>query len=310
MSDVVEVALVHVARPVPHEQRTYGRHDGQDDPEGANDRGAGRQIQRHRQINAERRHDRAHGPADRQAGTDVVRVQHRSDGGDDQITEDQQHARDRDRRRHHESKRGVEQKIPEANGHAGRLGALRVDRDGEELLPEDEVEETDAAVEHRRLPDVVPRDRQDVPHQHVVQMLGLRRGLAHRENRRRRGHGVADADDGFLRNPRPLAANRREDGRADEREREADPVHDRRMRVAAGERHQHRDGRAERGNLRQRQVHEDDAALDDVHAQIGMNAGENQARDERRGEKFENGCQVHSYLAPVRLMAATTELTS
>ena len=60
------------------------------------------------------------------------------------------------------------------------------------------------------------------------------------------------------------------------------------MRIAAGERHQHRDRRAERRNLRQREVDEDDAALDDVHAEIGVDAGEDQAGDERRREKLEN----------------------
>ncbi len=53
---------------------------------------------------------------------------------------------------------------------------------------------------------------------------------------------------------------------------EADPVDRRRMRIAAGDRQQDGDRRAKRRDLRQRQVHEDDAALDDVHAEIGVNA--------------------------------------
>ena len=85
---------------------------------------------------------------------------------------------------------------------------------------------------------------------------------------------------------------------------------DRRVRIAARDWHQHRDRRAERGNLGQRQVHEDDAALDDMDAEIGVDAGENEAGDERRREKFENGSQVHGYLTPTRLMAAMSVLMS
>ena len=48
---------------------------------------------------------------------------------------------------------------------------------------------------------------------------------------------------------------------------------------------EHRDGGAERRDLRQRQIHEDHAALHHVDAQIGMNAGQNQARDEGSQQK-------------------------
>jgi hypothetical protein len=100
---------------------------------------------------------------------------------------------------------------------------------------------------------------------------------------------ITDADDRFLRNPRAAAANRREHERADEREREADPVDDPAVWIAAGNRQQQRDRRAERRDLRERQVHEDDAALHDVHAEIGVDAGEDQTRDERRRQKLQNG---------------------
>ena len=102
----------------------------------------------------------------------------------------------------------------------------------------------------------------------------------------------------------------REHRRADEREREADPVDDRRVRVAGRDRHQQRDRPAERRNLRQRQVDEDDAALHDVDAEIRMNAGEDEAGDERRRQELEHR-RVHVYLpAPVRLIASTSRLIS
>ena len=67
------------------------------------------------------------------------------------------------------------------------------------------------------------------------------------------------------------------------------------MRVAARERQQQRDRRAERGDLRERQVDEDDAALDDVHAEVGVDAGEDQAGDEGRREELQD-VEVHRHL--------------
>mgnify|MGYP003693575313 CR=1 FL=1 len=85
-------------------------------------------------------------------------------------------------------------------------------------------------------------------------------------------------------------------GGADEREREADPVRPAAVGIAAGERQQQRDGRAERRDLRQRQVHEDDAALDDVHAEVGVDAGEDQAGGERRRQEVERSSSGPSTL--------------
>jgi hypothetical protein len=65
------------------------------------------------------------------------------------------------------------------------------------------------------------------------------------------------------------------------------------MRIAARDRQQQRDRRAERGDLREREVHEDDAALDDVDAEIGVDAGQDQARDERRREELPHGEILH-----------------
>ena len=39
-------------------------------------------------------------------------------------------------------------------------------------------------------------------------------------------------------------------------------------------------GRSERRNLGEGKVHEDDAALDDMHAEIGVDSRQDQARDE------------------------------
>ena len=82
------------------------------------------------------------------------------------------------------------------------------------------------------------------------------------------------------------------------------------MRIAAGERQQQRDRRAERGDLREREVDEDDAALDDVHAEVGVDAGQDQARDERRREELDGSSCPSGYFAPVALIASTSRLTS
>ena len=49
------------------------------------------------------------------------------------------------------------------------------------------------------------------------------------------------------------------------------------------------DRRAERRDLREREVHEDDAALDDVQAEVGVDARDDQARGDRRGEERRAG---------------------
>ena len=182
-------------------------------------------------------------------------------------------------------------------------------RDGEELPPEDEVEEADHPVERRRLPDFLPRDGENVAHEHVLEVLAFRGRLAHRQNRRRGRHRVADADDRFLRNPRALAADGREHERADEGEREADPVDHRRMGIAVRPRRQQRDGGAERRDLRQRQVDENHAALDDVHAEVGVNAREDQAGRETRQQERQHRCVEH-YFVPPFLIASTSRLMS
>src|ERR1035437_1535938 len=98
----------------------------------------------------------------------------------------------------------------------------RVHGDGETLLAVDVVEEADGAVQGGGLGDLKPRDRQDVAHQHFLEVAKLLDRFAHRENGGRAGHGVADADDGFLRNAHMAASDGGEQRRADECEYQAD----------------------------------------------------------------------------------------
>ena len=160
------------------------------------------------------------------------------------------------------------------------------------------MKDADAAYSPRRRHHFLRRDREDVADEHVLQVLASGRRLAHRQNRRRRRHRVGDADDRLLRNPRLLAADRREQHRAQEREGEADPVDGRPVRIAARDRQQQGNGRPERRNLRERQVDEDDSALDHVHAEIRVDAGDDQARQERPLQKLES-CGVERMAASV-----------
>jgi hypothetical protein len=68
------------------------------------------------------------------------------------------------------------------------------------------------------------------------------------------------------------------------------------VRVLVGEGQQQRDGGAERCDLGEREVDEDDAALDHVHAQVGVDAGQDQAGRERRRQEAED-VEVHQRAA-------------
>ena len=66
---------------------------------------------------------------------------------------------------------------------------------------------------------------------------------------------------------------------ADEGEAEREQIRHAGVEIEAGE---VGDGRAQGGDLRQREIHEDDAALDHVNTEVGVDAGEDQAGHEGR----------------------------
>ena len=88
---------------------------------------------------------------------------------------------------------------------------------------------------------------------------------------------------------------------ADEREAEAHPV-DRRVRA---DRRRTAMSTAiaapSDGDLRQRQIHEDDPALDDMQAEVGVNAGEDQAGGESAGARNWRIVEIHAAYFPVSL---------
>ena len=64
----------------------------------------------------------------------------------------------------------------------------------------------------------------------------------------------------------------------------------------------HGDRRAERRDLREREVDEDDPSLDDVQPEIGVNAGDDQARGDRRRQELQECVQSTASYFPVDLL--------
>ena len=120
--------------------------------------------------------------------------------------------------------------------------------------------------------------RQDIAHQHVFQVFGLACCFAHGKDCSSRCHGISDTDEGFLRNVSAPGARKRKDRSAYEGERQTQPVCSLSVRVHSGE---DRDRGAQRGNLRQGQIHKDDAALYDMHAQVSMYTRQDKTGHER-----------------------------
>ena len=110
-------------------------------------------------------------------------------------------------------------------------------------------------------------------------MLGLSGGFAHEQNGGGGSNGVSDADESFLGNVASARTGEGEDTGTKEGKRQTNPVRGLAMRV-----HADNDGDrgTERGDLGKGEVHENDPALDDVHTEIGVYSGEDQARDKRR----------------------------
>jgi hypothetical protein len=104
-------------------------------------------------------------------------------------------------------------------------------------------------------------------------------------DRRRRRYRIADSDNGFLRDPRTARLHHRENRRTQKRECQAGPIRAAPVRIVTV---QHRDRSAQRRNLRQRQIHENHAALDHVDAEIGVNPRQNQTRDKWGQQEVES----------------------
>src|SRR6266542_2402780 len=290
---------VCLRRGEPAEGEAVAGDDEQGGAEGPDDRGAGQQVEEEEERDTSRRDKGAHRPADREARPEAFGEEHGGHRGDDQEAEHEENSRDRDRRSHDEPERYVEEEVPEADVEPLADGLRLVHRDQQEPPAEDVVEEADERVEGRRLEDLLPGDGEDVSDEHILQVLGLLRGLRHHENRHSRRDLVHDPDDGFLGDARLVVrARHREDPSAEEREAEREEIGGGGVQVVAG---QVRDRRTESGDLGERKVHEDHAPLDDVHAEVGVDSGEDEARDEGRQQDLENA-HCFPFIAPAKAL--------
>ena len=157
--------------------------------------------------------------------------------------------------------------------------------DEQEFLAKEEVKEADPAVEQRGFDHLGLGDGKNIADEHVREMLGLPGSLAHQEDGHSGGNRISDADKSFLGDMAAARARKCENGSAEKREAEADPVGAVAMRVHPGD---NGNRGAQRGDLRESEVHENDAALDDMHAKIGMDAGQDEARQEWQNQKRKN----------------------
>ena len=100
----------------------------------------------------------------------------------------------------------------------------------------------------------------------------------------RRGYRVDDTDDGFLRDVPTSRPRQGQDQRADEGREESDGVRLPRVHVVADE---ERGGRAQRGDLGQGDIDEDDLTGQNVDAEVGVDPGEDEAHQERDPQQLQ-----------------------
>jgi hypothetical protein len=144
------------------------------------------------------------------------------------------------------------------------------------------MQEADQAIEDRNLHDVTAGHRQQRAHEHRPDVLDAVGGAVRQQDGAGRGGSVHDSDHGLLRHAPLAAARERKHERADHRREEAGAVRLPRVKLVA---EQERSGCAERGDLGERDVDEDDLARQHVDAEIRVDSGENQAHEERRPQK-------------------------
>jgi hypothetical protein len=156
--------------------------------------------------------------------------------------------------------------------------------DEQQLVPPERVQDPDHGVEHGQPRHVPGPDREQLADQDVTDVLGAVRGVVEDQDAGRRGHRVDDADDRLLRHAPVLAAREREHGGADDRETDGQRVGHGFAGLAAEQRG---DRGAEYRHLGQREIDEDDLALDHVQTEVDVNPGDTQQGQERPEQERE-----------------------
>lgn len=160
-----------------------------------------------------------------------------------------------------------------------------VHRNQKEIFAEDEMKQADGGVEQRGFRNFRTRYSEDVADEHVFQVFGFASGFTHEENRSSGRDRIRNPNECFLWNMAAAGAGKGEDACSEKRKGQADPIGGAAMRVHSG--HYCYCG-PEGGDLRESEVNEDHAAFDYVNAQVGVNAGKNQAGDEGQDEERQN----------------------
>ena len=123
---------------------------------------------------------------------------------------------------------------------------------------------------------------EDVAGQDLLEVLGALRGAVDQQDRGGGGDHVDDADQRFLRDARRPRAREGEQDRREQREGERIAVG---RRTERGMAEHEGDRRAERRDLRQREIDEHDVAGQHLDAEIGVDADEAEGHQKRRPQK-------------------------
>ncbi len=261
-----------------------GRGEEESDPQGGHHGRAGGQVEAVGGHEPDETGGDAHAPADDEADRDAVRKEDGDDRGDDQEREHEEHARHGHRRGDHEGEGDVEDEVPQAHPATLGVGLVGCEGDLEEAPPEGDVQAPHQGVDHGGLDHRRPGDPEQAAHQGLLDVLGPLGGPVGHQDGPGQGHRVDDADDGLLGDALVPHPGHGEDGRPRHREAQGEQVGPRAVRAQAEE---VAAGGAQGRDLGQGQVDEDDPALDDVHAQVGVDAHEHDAGGERRGHELE-----------------------
>ena len=240
---------------------------------------------RYETTQAGHRRDGARNPRDGQEGARSAGKEKRHHRRDDQEAEHEQHARDIHGEGHHDPEQRVEEKVPAPDRPTLGLGELRLQGDRQKAASQQPVNQPEHGVDDRDARDLGPGDPEQGAGKQLFDVLGSARRLRCQQDRGRRRDDENDPDDRLLRDVAVVHPRHAEQSRREQRREEADEVRSRRPGLETGK------GRrrpTECRHLRDREVDEDDAAGDDVDAEVGVQAQEDQGGDQRRKHELQH----------------------
>ncbi len=168
-------------------------------------------------------------------------------------------------------------------------------------LTEDEVHGADRAVEKCQVAHLLRRHGEDRADQKLLDVLRSLRRAVERQHAERGGHRVNDADDRLLLQRFLVRPHERKEHRSADRKGERVPVAGLALHRMAGE---DRRGQAEGRDLREREIDEDHAASEDMQAEIGVDAGEDDAGNERPQQQLDHAlsARLQGFRQPLHVL--------